>query len=185
MEKAKKILKVVIFMFIFIIILIIIFGEKVKIDDKSYTIDTNSTEYKEQYAIATAKLNKSLEVERKIEDRITAIKDAKEKKLQDAKASKDLITLEYELKIERYLVLADFAIKNDSNGELTDIRIGCSYYSPTNTLLGQSKKVLYIEVPKHKSKKISDFKMGIAPQQASKNSCEILNYLFEGVRVYY
>jgi len=176
MERVKKILKWVIFLFVLVIILIITFMPDVVVEGGS--ADFNETEYKQQYAIAIKKYEKDNPVKVK--------KEEKAKKVARAYASKALLSLETTLKIKRFnVVLANFTFKNESDGEITDVEIRCSYYSPTNAPLGKNKKVLYVKVPKHGVKKVTGFKMGIAPSQASNGHCEVLSYLFDGVRVWY
>jgi len=174
MERVKKFLKWSVFLFVLVIILIITFMPKVVVEGGS--ADFNETEYKQQYAMAI----------KKHDEEIADKKEDKAEKVARAYASRSLLSLETTLKIKRFnVVLANFTLKNESNGEITDVEIRCSYYSPTNALLGQHKKVLYIKVPKNGVKEVTGFKMGIAPSQASSSRCEVLSFLFDGVRVWY
>ena len=180
MERVKKILKWVIFLFVLVIILIITFMPKVVVEGDS--ADFNETEYKQQYAIAI----KKHEHENENDNPIKVKKEEKGKKVARAYVSRSLFSLETTFKIKRFnVVLANFTFKNKSDGEITDVEVRCSYYSPINALLGQNKKVLYVKVPKNGVKRVTGFKMGIAPSQASSSGCEVLSYLFEGVRVWF
>ncbi|HIP49195.1 MAG TPA: hypothetical protein EYG92_09560 [Lutibacter sp.] len=179
MKKVKKVL-MWFALAVVLLLFIIIKMNPVTIESANKSIDTNSTEYKEQYAIAIAKMNRESKEEQKNTN------NNKAKKVSAAKLSKALVSLDFKLNIKKYsVVLADFTIRNESAGELTDIEIRCSHFSSTSRRLAKKVKVLYVAVPKNSVKKVKGFSMGVTHPQAVKSSCEILSYAFEGLRVWY
>ena len=183
MENVKKVFKWVVLLLVFIVVVLVLVPKyEPKYNVKNEPIDTNSTEYKEQYAIAKAKHEKSMAKEHLGDSE----KRAKAQRVQHAKASKALVSVESHLKVNsRHLVTVDFSIDNKSQGVVTDLEVKCSHYSPTSALLGTNKKVLYVKVEKLSVKKVSGFVMGRVDPQATKGSCKVLSYMFDGVRVWY
>ncbi len=70
---------------------------------------------------------------------------------------------------------ADFTISNNGDLDIKDIKIKCSHYSKSKTLIDSNSRTIYEVVEAKTQKQYLDFNMGFVHDQINSSSCSIIN----------
>ncbi len=68
---------------------------------------------------------------------------------------------------------ANFTVENQSQYNIKDIEIKCTYFGKSGTAIDSNRRTIYDVVKAKSKKKFNKFNMGFIHTQANSSSCEI------------
>jgi hypothetical protein len=74
------------------------------------------------------------------------------------------------------VMIADFTINNLTDNDIKDIKITCTQYAKSGTIIGSNTQIIYDIVKAKQTKKFKKVNMGIIHNQAYETNCKLIDY---------
>lgn len=74
------------------------------------------------------------------------------------------------------ILMLSAKIENKSKRDIKDIKILCTHYANSGTVIDSNERIVYELVKAGSSKKIKEFNMGFIHSQANSTACEIVDF---------